>query len=132
MEAPREENKLNVKDEIPAKPTVLGGIVEMFKANVGDTVAYVIITVSLIFCFFSPFFGGIPVGFIMGLYFSPHAFRLFSQFKDFLISDGIFRGFIIVASAAALAISAPGLAVGLLLGTFSRPLFGGPTGMENK
>jgi hypothetical protein len=124
MEAPHEENKPNVNEEQQAKPTVLGGLVDVFKTNIGDTVAYVLLTISLILCFFFPFFGGIPVGFIMGIYFSPHAFRLFAQFKDFLITDGIFRGFIIVASVVALAISAPGLVLGLIFGTFSRPLFG--------
>ena len=122
MSVPSEQPTMPKKEE-PAKPTMLGGVVDLFKANMGDTIAYIILAVSLVYSFFEPFLGTLPVGFILGLYFSPYAFNLAQQFKDFLVKEGIFRGFILVASCAALIISAPGLSLGLLVGTFSRPLF---------
>ena len=124
MGTPPEENKPNVTDETPVKPTMLGGIVDVFKTNMGDTIAYLALAASLLYCFFEPFIGGIIVGFIMGLYFSKHAFILSSQFREFLITEGIFRGFIIIAALAALVITAPGLCLGMMLGTFTRPFFG--------
>ena len=121
MGTPPEENKPNVTE---VKPTVLGGIVDVFKTNMGDTIAYLLLAASLLYCFFEPFIGGIIVGFIIGLYFSKHVFTLAAQFREFLITEGIFRGFIIIAALAALIITAPGLCLGAVVGTFTRPFFG--------
>ncbi len=119
-----EQNKKMKGEETEIKSTALGGMVEVFKANVGDTIAYIVMALGLLLCFFEPFIGGLPVGFVMGLYFSKSVFHYASQFRDFLVAEGIFRGFIIVASLVALAITAPGLALGLFLGALARPLFG--------
>ncbi len=124
MGNPPEENKPPVPEILPTKPSRLGGIVELFTSNIRDTIAYLILAISLLYCFFEPFVGGLIVGFIMGLYFSHHVFSLFSQFREFLIAEGIFRGFIIIAALAALVITAPGLSMGFLVGTFTRPFFG--------
>jgi hypothetical protein len=124
MGTPPEENKPNITEEPPVKPTMLGGIVDVFKTNMVDTVAYLLLAASLLYCFFEPFIGGVIVGFIMGLYFSRHAFRLAAQFREFLIAEGIFRGFIIIAALAALIITAPGLSLGFIIGTLLRPFFG--------
>ena len=123
MVTPPEENKSNVTEEPPVKPTMLGGIVDLFKTNIGDTIAYLVLAASLLYCFFEPFIGGLIVGFIMGLYFSQHAFHLATQFREFLIAEGIFRGFIIIAALAALIITAPGLCLGFVIGAFARPFF---------
>jgi hypothetical protein len=124
MGTPPEENKSNVTEDPPVKPTMLGGIVNVFKTNMGDTIAYLLLAASLLYCFFEPFIGGVVVGFIMGLYFSKYIFSLAVQFREFLITEGIFRGFIIIAALAALIITAPGLCLGLVVGTFTRPFFG--------
>lgn len=132
MSAPIEENKPPLKKEEKPTSSVLNGIVDLFKSSVGDTIAYVVLAISLICSFFEPFLGTLPVGFILGLYFSTYAFFLVKQFKDFLVKEGIFRGFILIASVAALLISAPGLSIGVLVGTFTRPLFGKEEESENK
>jgi hypothetical protein len=124
MGTPPVEPTSPVKEEPHVKPTMLGGMVDLFKANIGDTVAYLLIAFFLILSFFEPFLGQLPVGIIMGLYFSRYVFRFSVQFREFLVTDGIFHGFIVIAGIAALVISAPGLMIGLLVGTFSRPLFG--------
>ncbi len=118
------EEELKKTEDQEIKPTVLGGMIDVFRANIGDTIAYVIITLGLITSFFEPFIGGIPVGSVMGLYFSKKAFQYAAEFKEFLVQEGIFRGFIIIASVAALVISAPGLCLGILIGSFARPLVG--------
>jgi hypothetical protein len=123
MGTPSEENKPNVSP--PPQPTALGKIVGYCSlSNVGDAIAYLLIAGSLFYCFFNPFIGELPVGFIMGLYFSRHIFNLATQFREFLIKDGVFRGFIIIAAIASLIIAAPGLSLGLVVGVFIRPLFG--------
>lgn len=119
-----ESKKIEDLESQEIKPTALGGMIDVFRANIGDTIAYIIMALGLILCFFEPFIGGIPVGTIMGLYFSQKGFELASQFKDFIVNEGIFRGFIIVSSLTALVISAPGLSLGIVIGVFARPLLG--------
>lgn len=123
MGTPPEENKPNVKESPSGTPSMVGGLVDLFKSNMGDTIAYIIVALSLLYSFFDPFVGGIPVGFILGLYFSKKVFQLASQFREFLVTEGIFRGFIIIAAVAAIVITAPGLSLGFVLGTFTRPFF---------
>lgn len=132
MATPQEPIKPPIKEESSSKPTMFGSIVELFQSNMGDTIAYIILAISLVYSFFEPFLGTLPVGFILGLYFSAYSFTLARQFKDFLVKEGIFRGFILVASCAALIISAPGLSLGLLVGAFTRPLFGKSLENEEK
>lgn len=132
MVTPPEKEITPVKEDPSVKPTMLGGIVNLFQSNMGDTIAYIILAISLVYSFFEPFLGTLPVGFILGLYFSTYAFTLAKQFKNFLVKEGIFRGFILVASCAAFIISAPGLALGLLVGAFTRPFFGKATESEEK
>lgn len=123
MGIPPVENIPPEKEGRRPKLKAMRDMLSLFKDNIGDTVAYLLLAISLLYCFFNSFVGGIPVGFIMGIYFSTHVFRLATQFREFLVTDGIFRGFIIIAAIAALIITAPGLSLGLFLGTFTRPFF---------
>ncbi len=117
--------KSGAKEKMTAeKPTMIGGAVDMARNNIGDTLAYIILIGGLILSFFHSFIGGMIVGFVMGLYFSKKVFAMTNEFKDFISHEGIFHGFIVVASVAALAISAPGLCLGLFIGAIARPLFG--------
>ncbi len=111
-------------EDSEVKTTALGGLIEFFQANLGDTIAYIVLAIGLILCFFHPMIGGLLVGFIMGLYFSKKVSTYAAEFREFLISEGIFRGFIIIASLVAFAISAPGISIGIFLGALTRPLFG--------
>ena len=121
MGTPREENKPNVKDD----PVSLadGEESDFFRSNLGDIIAYILLTLGLLYSFFEPFVGEIPVGFILGLYFSSHIFQLIAQFREFLIQEGIFRGFAVIAGIAALIISTPGLCLGLAGGTIIKAFF---------
>jgi hypothetical protein len=122
MGTPPEENKPNITNE----PAMSAGQTErdFFISNLGNIIAYVLITLGLIYSFFDPFVGEVPVGFILGLYCSAHIFHLVAQFREFLIQEGFFRGFIIIAAIAAMVIAAPGLCLGLVGGTLARTFFG--------
>lgn len=129
MDNPTNTNPHNSKPKVgksgeKEKHTLIGGAVEMAKNNIGDTIAYIVLIGGLVLSFFHPFVGGMPVGFVMGLYFSKKVFEMTNEFKVFISHEGIFHGFIVVASVAALAISAPGLCLGLFIGAIARPLFG--------
>ena len=122
MGTPPEENKPNVTN-VPVTPAGQDEL-NFFRSNLGDIIAYILITLGLLYSFFEPFVGEVPVGFILGLYFSAHIFHLVAQFREFLIQEGIFRGFIIIAALAAMVIAAPGLCLGLVGGTLARTFFG--------
>jgi len=117
----KQDNKSIQEKEV--KPTALESVVELFKANFWDSTAYIILAISLIFCFFDPFLGGLPVGFILGIYFSSYVFQITASFREFLTEKGIFKAFILIAATAAFIISAPGISLGLLIGTFSTSIF---------
>ena len=104
-------------------PSADRGEEDFLRSNLGDIIAYIFLTLGLLYSFFEPFWGGIPVGLILGIYFSPHIFQLIAQFREFLIQEGIFRGFAIIACIAALIISAPGLCLGLAGGTIVKVFF---------
>ena len=104
-------------------PSTNGGEPEFSRSNIGDIIAYIFLTLGLLYSFFEPFWGALPVGFILGIYFSAHLFQLIAQFREFLIQEGIFRGFAIIAGIAALIILAPGLCLGLAVGTLVKVFF---------
>lgn len=123
MTNPADDEKDSPEDKRAVQPTMVGGFLEFARANVVDSVAYLLLSASLFFCFFNPFAGSIPVGLIVGLYLSQHIAVAARQFRDFIVDKGIFRGFIVIAALAALIILAPGLCVGVLAGAFLRPFF---------
>lgn len=118
------QTEKNPEPLIKEKPTLLGGVLEAAKHNLGDTIAYIVLLLGLTLTFFHPFYGGFLVGIIMGLYFSRKVFFWFEQFREFVSKEGVFRGFIVIAAIAAFMISAPGICLGLFIGAFARPLFG--------
>ena len=121
MGTPQEENKSAVPGE--PTPSTYEGEPDFLRSNLGDIIAYIFLTLGLLYSFFEPFWGAVPVGVILGIYFSAHIFQLIVQFREFLIQEGIFRGFAIIAGIAALVILAPGLCLGLAGGTLVKAFF---------
>jgi hypothetical protein len=97
----------------------------IMKTHLGDTVAYSLLAVGLVVCFFDNFTGGLLVGLVTGLYFSKKIVSSLQNFQEILLREGIFRGFVIVIALCAFAISAPGLILGVILGAAIRPLLKG-------
>jgi len=118
-----EEEKPKRTEQRKSPKVHLSGVIELCKSNIGDTVAYIVLAISLFYTFFSPLIGGLIVGFILGLYFSPHIFSIAGRFREFLLTDGIFKSFTLIAAVVAFFISAPGMAIGLLLGSVIKPVF---------
>lgn len=122
MTTPPEEKKPE-KERIKTTQPLFGGGITTIRKNFINTIAYIVLSLSLLYACFDAFSGGLVAGFIMGLYFSAHTVRLFQKFQDFLIEEGIFKSFVLIAAIAAFIISAPGLALGLFLGAGIRTLF---------
>lgn len=96
------------------------GFFDFIMSHKIESLAYVIIILGILLSFFERFLGGIVVGAVFGVYFAMEIQEAYLQFKDFLIHEGIFRGFIIFAMAFALLIAAPGIVIGTILGGILR------------
>ena len=116
------------KKEMPKKVATPDqkGFFAFVSDNLWESISYVIMFVGLIFSLpiFNPFIGGALVGIVLGIYFSQEVLDRVKAFKDFIIEEGIFRGFIIIAAVLALLILAPGLLLGAIIGAWIRPFLG--------
>ncbi len=128
---PREEPKLEGSDYNKKsssyqnepqdyKPTFTGFV----KNNLPESIAYVILFAGLILSIFNPVLGGALVGIILGAYFSQEIMDRSLAFKDMVVREGIFRGFIVIAAILALLLEAPGLLLGAIIGAWIRPYLG--------
>jgi len=118
-ERPEEKAKKEKKKPISSLPARL---LHMIEDHFIDSMAYILLALSLLYSLFRPFTGGAIVGFILGLYLSAQILSLSRTFRNFLLSDGTFKGFVLMAAVVALVISAPGLCLGTVLGTIFRAL----------
>jgi uncharacterized membrane protein YphA (DoxX/SURF4 family) len=96
---------------------------DQMKTHITDTIAYVFLAFGLLYCFFEPFFSGILVGAILGVYFFGEIIQNAKKFKDFIVENGIFKGFTLLAALCAFVITAPGMCVGLIAGTILRYVY---------
>ena len=94
------------------------------KNNIWESVSYVVLFAGLILSIFNPFIGGFLVGVILGVYFSQELLNKSTVFKDLVVKEGIFRGFIVIAAVIALLLEAPGLLLGTIIGAWVRPYLG--------
>ena len=115
---------LDKGSEKSPRPAGRSLFLDQMKAHIADTIAYVFLAFGLLYCFFEPFFSGILVGAILGVYFSDEIIQNARKFKDFIIENGIFKGFTLLAALCALMITAPGICIGLLVGTLVRHMYG--------
>ncbi|MCE5294439.1 MAG: hypothetical protein LLF94_07490 [Chlamydiales bacterium] len=114
------------KKEMPKKESNPDhkGFFAFVSDNLWESISYVIMFAGLILSIFNPFIGGSLVGIILGIYFSQEVIDRAMSFKDLIIKEGIFRGFIVIAAVLALFILAPGLVLGVIIGAWIRPFLG--------
>lgn len=123
MAAPeqKEPQKDEKKEEIQ---TEKHGFMTFVKDNLWESISYVVLFAGLIFSIFNPFLGGSLVGIILGIYFSQEILDRSMAFKELVVKEGIFRGFIVIAAVLALLLEAPGLLFGTIIGAWIRPYLG--------
>ena len=87
-----------------------------FKDHALDTVAYVFSIVGILLFFFEPFYGGLIIGIITGLFFNDEIMIFVKTTKSKIVEQDYFKelGTHIILAALALAffISAPGIFLG--------------------
>ena len=94
---------------------------EVVKHHKWDFIAYAILAIGLFLSIFAPFWGGLLVGAVIGYYFSGVFKEWYQKFKADIVTDGIFRDFVIIAGVLALLISSFGLCLGVVVGTLVKP-----------
>jgi hypothetical protein len=106
----------------PSDPKKPENFLEVVKQHKWDFSIYIILAIGLFLSIFHPFVGGLIVGGVIGLYFSDAFKEMYQRFQADLVTEGIFRDFIIIAGILALLISSFGLCLGVVVGTIVRPL----------
>jgi hypothetical protein len=114
------EQKNSGQKSSEPKPTLIGFVQD----NLAETIAYVVLFAGLILSIFNPVIGGALVGVVLGIYFSQEIIVRAMSFKDLIMTEGIFRGFIVIAAVLALFIASPGLLLGTIIGAWIRPYLG--------
>lgn len=87
-------------------------LISYAKANTKDTIAFVLVIIGVVMMFFDPFWGGLIVGAVGGIYFGTEIISFIRSFNDTYEQQGHARSFIGAAIIFALLISAPTLFLG--------------------
>lgn len=113
-EKPKPEEKPTFKAE-PVKPAsneTFDDLISYAKANTKDTIAFVLIIIGAVMMFFDPFWGGLIVGVVAGIYFGDEILALIKGSNDLFESQGHARSFIAAGVLFAILIAAPSLFLG--------------------
>ena len=123
----KEKDKENppLKPVTEEKETRAEGLFDFFKSNTKDSIAYLLLTVGLVFLFFQPFFGGLLIGLVGGLYFAQEIDYLLKNGNEFVEEQGMVRSIVLGITFLALFISAPGIFIGAGLSIALKLLFAG-------
>lgn len=111
---PDKKKDESVKDKLSEKFEKLKqeGLFTYAKSNTRDTIAYILLIVGLILLFFAPFYGGILIGIVIGLYFANEILAVVTNINDFIDRQGVVRSLILGALALAFFIAAPAIFIG--------------------
>jgi len=106
---------------MPRDPKIPETFLEVIKHHKWDFIVYAVLAIGLFLSIFVPFWGGLLVGVVIGYYFSAEFKEWYGKFKEDIVTDGIFRDFVIIAGLLALLISSFGLCLGVTVGAIAKP-----------
>lgn len=109
---PSLKSKINKTIDNLKKNEKIEDIYRYAKRNTGDTVAYIAMILGLLILFFEPFYGGIIVGFVTGLYFSKEIMIPIRNIEGFIEKLGMVRSLILGGLLLGLFIKAPTIFLG--------------------
>lgn len=100
-----------------------------FKEHLRETISYVLLITGILLIAYWPFYGGLLVGIIYGIYFGDESIRYIKSWKG-IVSSGlnyplVARHIILLGVAIALFISAPAIFLGAALSIGIKQLFVG-------
>lgn len=82
------------------------------RSNTRDTIAYIVLFIGIIMLLFRPFWGGLAIGVIGGVYFANELFGFFQNLNQFIEKHGLIKCLILGGVALGLFIEAPYIFVG--------------------
>lgn len=89
------------------------GLYHYAKHNTRDTIAYILLLAGLLLMFYEPWYGGILVGLIFGLYYSKELMDFFNNIEHFANEQGMVKSLILGGLLVAFLISAPFIYIGI-------------------
>lgn len=122
---PDKKNEPSVKDKLSDTFEKLKqeGLYTYAKSNTRDTIAYILLVIGLILLFFAPFYGGILIGLVIGLYFANEILAIVTNINEFIDRQGAVRSLILGALALAFLIAAPSIFIGAAITVLAKFLF---------
>lgn len=114
---PSAKNKLDESLEKLKKNETIEDLYAYAKSNTLDTVAYIAMIVGILTLFFEPFYGGILVGIVSGIYFAQEFIYPIRNVEELIEQLGMVRSIIFGGLALALFVSVPWIFIGAAIGT---------------
>lgn len=107
--------KDKIKDSLDAfkKNEKVEGIYNYAKHNTRDTIAYILLLAGLLLMFYEPWYGGILVGLIFGLYFSQELMDALRKIEAYVDEQGFVKSLIFGGLLLGFLIAAPYIFVGV-------------------
>jgi len=87
-------------------------VVNFARSNTKDTVAYILLFLGILLLFFQPFWGGLIIGAVGGLYFANPIIDWVRHFQDYLDKEGLVKVLILTCVALGFLIVAPAFFLG--------------------
>lgn len=93
----------------------IDAVYQYAQENTRDTIAYIVLIIGILLIFFKPFWGGLLVGIVVGIYFYNEILAIVQDLNGFIESQGMVRSLILGGIAIAFFISAPMIFIGAAL-----------------
>jgi hypothetical protein len=116
------KDKFNETLENIKKSEKIEDIYNYAKSNTADTIAYVAMILGILILFFEPFYGGIIIGVVTGLYFSKEIMRPVRNLEGFIEELGMVRSLIFGGLILAFFIKAPMIFIGAAVAVIFKQL----------
>jgi hypothetical protein len=88
------------------------GMYNYAKHNTRDTIAYILLLAGLLLMFYQPWYGGILVGLIFGLYYSKELMEAITHVEQYVNEQGFVKSLILGGLLLGLLIAAPYIFIG--------------------
>lgn len=102
-------------------------LMDYFKNHARETVSYILLITGILLMTYWPFYGGILVGLVAGIYFGDDIVKYIKNWKTSLIPSGsyslIARQIVLLGIAIAFLISAPAIFLGAAISIGIKQLF---------
>lgn len=112
-EDPSFKDKIKESLDSFKKSDKIEGVYNYAKHNTRDTIAYILLLAGLLLMFYEPWYGGILVGLIFGLYYSKELMDFINNIEQFVHEQGFVKSLILGGLLLGFLIAAPFIYIGI-------------------